>query len=294
MNIFHRVSKKVSKKNLKIVLAIVLAFLLFSTLGIYLYRSNVLIRLGKKASSISDTNYSKDISSPVSSEEAKINIQKINKIVSEKMRLALEQMQPDLIYKKYSANPLIEIKLSGLKNRSRGSKNPKHKMVVFTDFACSICSRVSAELKQRLEENKNRLEIVYVLFPLDKKCNASLKGKYSNYSCFSAELALCAEKEGKFFESFDYLYKKRPSKTTVIDENVFISQMSKELKLKDLNNCMTSGWLKKRMVSENNIYKNIKIPGTPYIFLDGRQLNKIYRFKESFSDFLDYKELKTK
>ena len=279
MNIFNRITQKIPNKNLKLISAILGGILLLSVLGIYLYKTGVL--------------KSKDVSIS-SKEQARQNLQKISKIVSEKMKYALLQIQPDIVYKKYNSNQILDPDITGLKNRSKGAKNPKHKMLVFIDFSCSICNRVSTELKQRLEENKDRLEISYVLFPLDKKCNANLKGKYSDYSCFSAELALCAEKEGRFFESFGYLYNNRPSKTAIIDRDVFIAEMSKKLKLKNLKDCMISTWLKKRMAFENKIYKDIKIPGAPYVVLDGKHLGKVYRFKESFSDFLDYKELKEK
>jgi protein-disulfide isomerase len=281
MNIFKTIYKKISKKSLWFKLSIFIAFLLLLVALIYIYKSNY--RTKKIVSqNISSKNKLDD--------QTQKRLQEINKIVASRMKTVIEQLQPDLVYKKYTSNKLMLPKISDLKGRTIGIKDPKHKMLVFMDFACGICNKVSTELKQRLEENKDRLNITYILYPLDKKCNTSVKGKYADYSCFSAELALCAEKENKFFEAFDYLYNNRPSRISVLDRDTFISEMSKNLSLRSLKGCMKSKWLKERMAIENKIYEDIKIPGTPYILIDGKHLSKVYRLKDPFSNFLDYKE----
>jgi hypothetical protein len=255
MNIFKKISEKISKKKPRLVFIISSAVLLLSVIGIYLYSSGLIQSLNRKPEHTSRPGKGTLIANR--EDRTKENLEKLNRIISDKMKKAMEQIQPEIVYQKYISMEDLKLDMDGLKNRSKGT--PKHKMVVLMDFACGICNKVSSELKQRLEENKNRLQITYILFPLDKKCNTSIKGKYSDYSCFSAELALCAEKEGKFFESFDYLYTNRPS-SKVIDENSFINTMSKDLGLKDLKACMSSSWLKERIASENAYIKNLKIP----------------------------------
>lgn len=289
MNIFKKISKKITEKKLTLPFIILGTVLFLSVIVVYFYNSGSLQRPGRRPKLTSRPG--SDISTISKEDKTKQNLEKLNKIISEKMKKAMEQIQPEVVYQKYISKQDLKLSTDVLKNRSKGSKVPRHRMVVFMDFACGICSRVSNELKQRLAENKDRLQMIYVLFPLDKECNPSLKGKYSDYSCFSAELALCSEKEGKFFDSFDYLYKNRPS-SKLIDKKAFMKAMSKDLDLKSLKDCMNSSWLKERMLLENKVYKDINVPGTPYVVLDGKHLSKIYRFKEPFSDFLNYKELK--
>jgi len=215
-----------------------------------------------------------------------------------KIMMMLQQKMKNLdmnkIYDTYNKRPLMNPNTSSIQDRVYGKKNTKHKLLVFSDFACTHCANASNNLRARVDENKDAVNLNYIFFPLDKDCNKNLKGKLSDYSCPAFKMALCSEKEGKLKEAISYLYDNKPviSKDKKFDANVFLNTMQKTLGLKDIRTCMSSDWLKKKIETENNIYKGIKIKGTPIILLDGKELPPVYKSKELFKQFLKTIELK--
>ena len=161
-------------------------------------------------------------------------------------------------------------------------------MVIFSDFACGHCKVVSKDLMSRVDENKNDINLKYVFFPLDKMCNKNLAGKLSDYSCPAFKLALCSEKAGKLKEAIPYLYEKNPLtiKNTKFDQKSFVSSMEKDLKLKGLEECLNSDWLKKKEEQENLIYKGLSIPGTPIVLLNGKKMKPVYKSNVLFKEFI--------
>lgn len=208
-----------------------------------------------------------------------------NQELMKKIQDSIKKTDPRVLYSDYEANESVNINLGPIKSRVYGNKNAKNSLVVFSDFACGHCAKASKSLRDRVDENKEDINLYYVLYPLSKDCNPKLKGKLSDYSCPSAFLALCAEKEGKFWQAVDYLYGK---KSEAKDIKIFTKQMSKDLNIKDLELCVDSAWVKNKMKSENQVYKELKIKGTPTVFLNKKQLKSAYRNKDVFAKFLNY------
>ncbi len=227
-------------------------------------------------------------------ENKKIDKQDIKKMeeTRKKIMMALQQKMKNLdiskVYQKYKSNPIMNPKIGSIKDRFYGKKDAKYKMLIFSDFACGHCSKTSSDLKLRVDENKELVNLNYIFFPLDKDCNKNIAGKLSDYSCPAFKLALCSEKQGKLKEAIPYLYSKKPnfSKKEKLDLDKLVGSMQKELKLKDLKECMSSSWLKEKIVAENNIYKGIKIRGTPIVLLNGKELLPVYKSNVLFKQFL--------
>jgi protein-disulfide isomerase len=151
----------------------------------------------------------------------------------------------------------------------------------------------SKELKSRVDENKNLVNLTYVFYPLDKACNKAVKGKLSDYSCMAARLALCSEKDGKVWKGIDYLYEhqsdgvKKP-----LDSKTFAKNMGKKLNIKDIDVCMSSKWVDDKLNNEQLVHKGLNIPGTPIVLLNNRRLGNTYRSDKVFGDFIKYFDLK--
>lgn len=215
-----------------------------------------------------------------------------NKIMT-MLQQKMKNLDINKIYDVYKKRPLMNPNTASIQDRIYGKKNAKHKLLIFSDFACTHCANASNNLRARVDENKDVINLNYIFFPLDKDCNKNLKGKLSDYSCPAFKMALCSEKEGKLKEATSYLYDNKPvvSKDKKFDEGTFINTMQKGLGLKDLRTCMSSDWLKKKIETENSIYKGMKIKGTPIILLDGKELPPVYKSKELFKQFLKKLEL---
>ena len=231
---------------------------------------------------------------PEEVKQTKAKALEINKKVSEKVSQALTMSMPNALYDKYIVKPVIKPNLiEPMKSRVYGKKNTKHKIIIFADFACSHCKVASKELKDRINENKNSVNLTYVFFPLDHSCNPYTEGKLSSYSCVSAKLALCAEKQGKVRKTIDFLYDNQEMgsiEPLLVD--MIIKKMEKELAVNKLDDCLKSPWVEQRLKKETEVYKSMKIPGTPFILLDNRQIGGLFKVQKSFSDFIKYMDLK--
>jgi len=214
----------------------------------------------------------------------------INKKVAEKMKQVVGEVLPSSIYEKYKAKPILRINLiEPVKSRVYGKRSAKNKIIVFSDFACSHCKTASKELKARINENKDLVNLTYVFYPLDKACNPNARGKLSGYSCIGVKLALCAEKQGKVWQAIDFLYDdQQTGNVAPFDARSFIKKIEKELNLVGLNECLSSKWLEQRLKKEHEVYKGMDIPGTPYVILNNRQLSNVFKFEDSFNEFMKY------
>ena len=221
-------------------------------------------------------------------------INRINKKVAEGMKQAIGEGLPSAVYEKYKSKPFVNINLvEPVRGRVYGKKNAKNKIIVLSDFACGHCVTASKNLKARVDENINDVNLTYVFYPLDGVCNPVSKGKLSDYSCFSTKLALCTEKQGKVRKAMDFLYgNQQLGNKKPLDQKAFINKMEKELKLAKLSECLGSTWLEHRLKIENDVYKGMNIPGTPYILLNNKELGSVYKFKDSFREFMKYVNLK--
>jgi len=234
------------------------------------------------------------------SEEPKKMDTNVLKTVNERSKVAMDAVsramiktEPETIYAEYLKNEIMLPNLEPIKSRVYGNKNAKNKLVIFADFACGHCKATSKDLKARVNENKQLVNLTYVLFPLDKVCNKDVDGKLSNYSCFSAKLALCAEKNGKIWKAIDYLYEHQDDSTKLpFDNRKFISDMGKKLKLKDFDACAVSKWVDDALNIEATVHKGLKIPGTPIVLLNNRRLGGVYKNKNIFTKFIKYFDLK--
>ena len=223
----------------------------------------------------------------LSKEEMKKMQETRNKIMM-MLQSKMKNLDINKIYDNYKKKPVLNPNVSSILGREYGDKKAKYKMLIFSDFACSHCGKASSDLRSRVDENKNLVNLNYIFFPLDKDCNKNLSGKLSDYSCPAFKLALCSEKQGKLKEAIPYLYSKKPdlSKKEKLDLDKLVASMQKELKLKDLKECLSSSWLKEKIIAENNIYKGIKIRGTPIVLLNGKELGPIYKSNVLFKQFL--------
>ncbi|MEI6079079.1 MAG: thioredoxin domain-containing protein [bacterium] len=231
---------------------------------------------------------------PEEIKETKQKMAEVNKKISEKVGQALEGSMTPALYEKYKTKPIIKPNLVGpAKSRVYGNKTARNNIVVFSDFACGHCKTAAKDLKARINENKKEVNLTYILFPLDNRCNPYMKGKLSDYSCPSIKLALCAEKQGKIWKAMDFLYENQElGNKSPFDLNSFVKKMEKKLVLKGLQECLNSPWLEQRLKQEQEVYKDLKIPGTPFVLLNNKQIGTVYKFQQPFKDFLKYLNLK--
>lgn len=108
---------------------------------------------------------------------------------------------------KGSAGPTPVVKVDGekfqkaVREGNPGRKGPDAapvKVVMFSDFMCGFCGRIAPAFERLAQQFGDKVQLVYRTFPLDMHPGAEI----------SAEAALAANEQGKFWEYHDILFDK--------------------------------------------------------------------------------------
>lgn len=146
-----------------------------------------------------------------------------------------------------------------------GSDSAKIKLVEYADFQCPACKSIEPVLKQILAENKDNIQFVYKYFPLPLHLNARP----------SANFAIYAATEGKFWEVHDKLFDTQEEWAELKNPKDYFIKMGKDLGLNEA---------KLKEALDNNTYydtmnktfeegQNIGVNSTPTLFLNGKKLS---------------------
>jgi len=114
---------------------------------------------------------------------------------------------PHRLLAAYADAPEIELPVSPA-NPRRGSEHAPVEMVVFSSFHCPACRQFSREMRVLMDSNPGAISLVFRHFPLDGACNPSAGGEAGESgACETAFAAAAAQRQGKFWEFHDTLFK---------------------------------------------------------------------------------------
>jgi protein-disulfide isomerase len=132
-------------------------------------------------------------------------------------------------------------------------------VATFNDFQWPYCARLAPELEQVLEKYPNQVKLVYKNFPL----------RNHTFAMQAAIAALAAEKQGKFWEFHDLLFKNynhlNEQKVKEIAQQLNLDMEKFE---KDRKDPQIRAMINKDLAEGNRV----GVRGTPTIFINGRLL----------------------
>lgn len=136
-------------------------------------------------------------------------------------------------------------------------------LVIFSDFA--MISR------QWEEQYGGKINLVFKHYPLSTSCNPEMEYDMHPNACMAARAAQAALQQGKFWSFHDLLFEQE---FTTEDLPVLAANAGIELEqfLKDTNDPN----IEEKVNRDINLANELKIMGTPAIFLNGRQVENPY------------------
>jgi protein-disulfide isomerase len=142
--------------------------------------------------------------------------------------------------------------------------NPKAKIqiVEFSDFQCPFCSRVGEPLKEVAKHYGKDIAIVFKNFPLS----------FHKEAMPAAQAALCAKKEGKFWEMHDHLFANQKSLKDLTTDG--FAEWAKTVGVKDIDafkKCVDSGETKAQVDADMAEARKAGVRGTPTLYINGRK-----------------------
>ena len=153
--------------------------------------------------------------------------------------------------------PRFKVAITG--RPSLGPSNAPVKIVEFADFQCPFCGRVEPTVNQILKTYGNKVELIYVNFPLP----------IHPYAFQAAQAAECAGQQGKFWQYHNALFANQ-SKLDVKDLKALAGKVG--LKTKEFDTCLDQGKSKEAVERDAQEGQKLGVTGTPSFFINGRLL----------------------
>ncbi|MBL7662824.1 thioredoxin domain-containing protein [bacterium] len=91
--------------------------------------------------------------------------------------------------------PSQELKIDDQRDFYKGDVDAPVEIVMFSDFECPGCRKLSGFFDDLIEEYKTKVKFIYKNFPLHQECNPNLTTLMHPQACYFAELARCAGRE---------------------------------------------------------------------------------------------------
>ncbi len=170
-----------------------------------------------------------------------------------------------------------------------GAEKPVLTIVEFSDYECPYCRLYHSLVREALNRHPKQIRLVHKHFPLDQHCNPMIKRPFHAKACLFSKAALCAGRQGKFWEMNDYLYR---NKHKIAGPETLIQQArAMNLDPKHFQACLKADYTKASILKD--IQEGIKkrIRGTPTFFVNGKQFNASMRNFVSKIEELLNKEL---
>lgn len=170
-----------------------------------------------------------------------------------------------------SKDPLVSIEVGAPvvlpSDPSLGPANAKVTIISFEDFECPFCALVSPRLMKVAREYPNDVRLVWKDFPIT--------GQHAN-AVAAAEAARCADKQGKFWEYHDRLFEDvftlNRARYVAIATDLALDQTQFET-------CLDSRATAKLVNDSLNHALDIGLDGTPFVFLNGKELTDIMTYE---------------
>lgn len=152
-----------------------------------------------------------------------------------------------------------------------GNPNAKTIVAEFSDFQCPHCKKAAEELKPLLEDFREDVKLVYMFYPLDKKCNPFFPQDGHRQACEAAFSAYCADEQGQFWSYHDLIF----ANQTQLSEAKFLEfAQSLNLNMEKFKQCQQDPKTKEKIIASIQEGKKAKVQGTPTVFVNGKVMKK--------------------
>ena len=149
----------------------------------------------------------------------------------------------------------------------RGNDGANNKFYVYSSYSCSHCADFEVELKKLLNENKDKIKIIW-------------KDAISTNDVLGEKAALaarCAQQQNKFWEYHDLLF---ANQDKLSDEDLLSYAKSLGLNEVEFNSCVTLKKTANLVQASQNEAVAVGVDGTPFTVINGQRLSGVYAYDQ--------------
>lgn len=136
------------------------------------------------------------------------------------------------------------------------------RMVVFSDFECPFCKVVSEQMTDFIRRYGTKINIQYMFYPLDNKCNANMTQPMHRNACDAAAVSACDVK--KFHVVHDEIFENQ--------KELGSGKLQDIMKKHGLSNCIDNPELNAKIITSINQGTKYNLKSTPTIILNGKKI----------------------
>lgn len=151
------------------------------------------------------------------------------------------------------------------------------RITVFSDFQCPFCKVVADQIPQLIRQYRGKINVQYMFYPLDAKCNSNVKGRFHDSACDAAMLAACDT--GKFVEVHDEIFANQDKLGSGA-----LAEISNKYNLKG---CLEREDLKNKVIEAVNQGSKFNVKSTPTIIVNGKKIEGTIPNGQFFAIFED-------
>ena len=155
---------------------------------------------------------------------------------------------------------------------TRGPKTAPVTIVLFEDFQCPYCKKLSGNIEALLEdpEVKDDVRVAFMHFPMHGSCNANeLKKNMHRFACGAATASVCAQEQGQFWEMHDVLFRNNQRLRT---SNLKGYAKDLGLDMDAFNACLKDPATADKVRRDSLVGGQAGVTGTPSLFINGSKL----------------------
>jgi protein-disulfide isomerase len=149
------------------------------------------------------------------------------------------------------------------------------RITIFSDFECPFCKVVAEQIPQLVRRYPDKINIQYMFYPLDAKCNSNVKGRFHDNACDAAMIAACDA--NKFHEVHDEIFANQDK----LDQGILTSIAEKH----QLKNCLENAELKNKVIETINQGTKFNLKSTPTIIVNGKKIEGTIPNNQFFAIF---------
>ena len=153
---------------------------------------------------------------------------------------------------------------------TKGAANAPVTIVLFEDFQCPFCKKLSGNIDLLLEEMRDEVKVAFMHYPMQQRCNAQdLKKSMHRNACTAAAASVCAQEQGKFWEMHDLLFRNNNK----LGGRALMSY-AKQLGLdtRTWRSCVQDPTTLERIKADSKVGGDAGVGGTPTFFVNGRKM----------------------
>ena len=151
------------------------------------------------------------------------------------------------------------------------------RITVFSDFQCPFCKVVAEQMPELARRYGKSLNVQYMFYPLDAKCNSNVKGAFHANACDAAFLAACDP--AKFVTIHDEIFANQDKLS-----DSFLADLAKK---HGLNGCFENTQVRDLVIQAINQGTKYNLKSTPTIIVNGKKIEGTIPSNQFFAIFDD-------